>query len=185
MSLSFLGILGLPRWLSGREPACSAGLTGDSGSSPGSGRSPGGGHGNPLQHSFLESSTDRGAWRATVHRVAQGLKQLSTHAHKGNTNTYFLGCSEAVCKNRTLDAALAALPQPQAARGWSLPTWREHQRVNEKSEGGGVCVCVCVRARVHVHISAVLEMEGRKQLCVWEGARRRMGRKPASSRFLC
>lgn len=48
----------------------------------------------------------------------------------------------------------------------------EHQRVDEKSEGGGgVCVRVCVRA----HILAVLEMEGRKQLCVWEGARCRMG----------
>ena len=46
-------------------------------------------------------------------------------------------------------------------------------------------MCVCVRARVCVHVSAVLEMEGRKQLCVWEGARCRMGRKPASSRFLC
>ena len=27
---------------------------------PGSGRSPGGGHGNPLQHSFLENPLDRG-----------------------------------------------------------------------------------------------------------------------------
>ena len=35
----------------------------------GSGRSPGGGHGNPLQYSCLENSMDRGAWRATVHRV--------------------------------------------------------------------------------------------------------------------
>ena len=38
---------------------------------PGSGRSPGGGHGNPLQHSCLENPVDRGAWRATVHRVAK------------------------------------------------------------------------------------------------------------------
>ena len=33
------------------------------------GRSPGGGHGNPLQYSRLENPMDRGAWRATVHRV--------------------------------------------------------------------------------------------------------------------
>ena len=39
---------------------------------PGSGRSPGGGHGNPLQYSSLENSVDRGAWQATVHRVAEG-----------------------------------------------------------------------------------------------------------------
>ena len=29
---------------------------------PASGRSPGGGNGNPLQHSCLENTTDRGAW---------------------------------------------------------------------------------------------------------------------------
>ena len=43
----------------------------DSGSIPGLERSPGGGHGNPLQYSRLGSLTDRGAWRATVHRVAE------------------------------------------------------------------------------------------------------------------
>ena len=32
---------------------------------------PGGGHGNPLQYSCLENSTDRGAWWATHHRVAK------------------------------------------------------------------------------------------------------------------
>ena len=36
---------------------------------PGLGRWPGGGHGNPLQYSCLENPMDRGAWRATVHRV--------------------------------------------------------------------------------------------------------------------
>ena len=43
----------------------------DMSSIPGSGRSPGGRYGNPLQYSCLESSKDRGAWRATVHRVVQ------------------------------------------------------------------------------------------------------------------
>ena len=50
---------------------------------PGSGRSPGGGHGNPLQYSCLENSMDRGAWRATGHRVTKSqtrLKWLSMHA---------------------------------------------------------------------------------------------------------
>ena len=56
----------------------------DLGSVSGLGRSPGGGHGNPLQYSCLENPMDRGAWRATVHRVAQSriqLKRLSTHKH--------------------------------------------------------------------------------------------------------
>ena len=38
---------------------------------PGSGRALGGGHGNPLQYSCLENSMDRGAWQATVHKVAK------------------------------------------------------------------------------------------------------------------
>ena len=42
------GIVGLPRWLRGKESACNAGATGEVGSIPGSGRSPGGGQGNPL-----------------------------------------------------------------------------------------------------------------------------------------
>ena len=63
--------VGLPQWLSSEEPACDAGAAGDVGSILGSGRSPGGGNGNPLQYSSLEKPMDRGAWRATVHRVAK------------------------------------------------------------------------------------------------------------------
>ena len=38
---------------------------------PGLGRSAERGHGNPLQYFWLENSMDRGAWWATVHRVAK------------------------------------------------------------------------------------------------------------------
>ena len=48
-----------------------AGAARDVGSVPGSGRSPGGGNGNPLQYSCLGNPMDRGAWQATVQRVAQ------------------------------------------------------------------------------------------------------------------
>ena len=44
---------------------------------PGSGRSSGEENGNPLQHSFLENSMDRGAWQATVHKVAKSRTRLS------------------------------------------------------------------------------------------------------------
>ena len=44
---------------------------------PGSGRSPGEGNGHPLQYSCLEKSTDRGAWQATVHGVANSWTRLS------------------------------------------------------------------------------------------------------------
>jgi len=40
------------------------------------GRSPGGAHGNPLQYSCLESPMHRGAYLATVHRVAKSQTQL-------------------------------------------------------------------------------------------------------------
>ena len=43
----------------------------DLGSIPGLGRSPEEGHGNPHQYSCLKNSMDRGAWWATVHRVAK------------------------------------------------------------------------------------------------------------------
>ena len=43
----------------------------DEGSVPGLGRSPGEGNGYPLQYSYLGNPMDRGAWRATVHVVAQ------------------------------------------------------------------------------------------------------------------
>ena len=49
---------------------------GDIGSIPGLGRHPGGGHGNPLQYSCLENPMDRGAWQATVHKVAESQTRL-------------------------------------------------------------------------------------------------------------
>ena len=44
---------------------------------PGSGRSPGEGNSNPLQYSFLENPMDRGAWWASVQRVAKSQTWLS------------------------------------------------------------------------------------------------------------
>ena len=54
----------------------SAGAIREVGLIPGSGRSPGVGNGSPLQYSCLEDPMDRGAWLATVHRVAKSLTQL-------------------------------------------------------------------------------------------------------------
>ena len=44
---------------------------------PALGRSPGEGNGNPFQSSCLENPMDRGAWQATVHRVAKSWTRLS------------------------------------------------------------------------------------------------------------
>ena len=63
--------MGPPQWLNGKESACNAGDTGDTSLIPGLEGSPGGGHGNPLRYSRLKNLMDRGALRATVHRLAK------------------------------------------------------------------------------------------------------------------
>ena len=60
--------IGLPRWISDKEWAYSAG---DVGSIPGSGWSPREGNGYPFQYSCLESSMDTEAWQAAVYGVAK------------------------------------------------------------------------------------------------------------------
>ena len=54
-----------------KNSPANAGDMRDAGSVPELGRYPGGGNSNPLQYSCLENSMDRGAWCATVHRVAK------------------------------------------------------------------------------------------------------------------
>ena len=48
---------------------------------PGSRRSPGVGNGNPLQYSSRDFPMDRGAWWATIHRVAESNMTEHTHTH--------------------------------------------------------------------------------------------------------
>ena len=70
---------GFPGGSGGKESTCNAG---DLSSVPGSGRSSGEGNGYPLQYSCLENPMDRGAWWATIHRVANSgarLPWLSMH----------------------------------------------------------------------------------------------------------
>ena len=62
-----------PGGSNGKESACNAG---DPGLIPG-GRSSGEANGYPLQYSCLENSMDRGAWWATIHRVANSWARLS------------------------------------------------------------------------------------------------------------
>ena len=75
----------------------------DSSSVPGLERSHGGGHGNPFQCSCLENPMDRGAWQATVLRVAKSqtqLKQLGTHAVICIDAVYTKACSRPKARGR-------------------------------------------------------------------------------------
>ena len=63
--------LGFPGGSALKNLPANAGDAGEVDSVLGLGRSPGGGHGNPLQYSCPENLMDRGAWQATVHRVAK------------------------------------------------------------------------------------------------------------------
>ena len=55
-----------------KNPPTNAGDVKDEGLIPGLGRPPEGEHGSPLQYSNCpENPIDRGAWRATVHRVTE------------------------------------------------------------------------------------------------------------------
>ena len=65
--------MGFPGGSDGKESACNAE---DPASIPGSGRSLREGNGYPLQCSYPENSMIRGAWQATVHRVAKSLMQI-------------------------------------------------------------------------------------------------------------
>ena len=61
-------VLGFPGGSDGKESVCNVG---DPGLIPELGRSLEEWNGYPLQYSCLENPMDRGAWRATVHRVAK------------------------------------------------------------------------------------------------------------------
>ena len=67
-STNLLGFLGDS---DSKDSACNSG---DLGLIPGLGRPPRKGNGNPLQHSCLENSMDRGAWWTTVHGVTKSQR---------------------------------------------------------------------------------------------------------------
>ena len=76
--------LGFPGDTDGKEPAGQYRRPKRYGFRPWIRKAPGGGHGSPLQYSCLENPVDRGAWRATVHRLAKSwtrLKRFSAHAY--------------------------------------------------------------------------------------------------------
>ena len=76
-----MGFRGFPDGSADKQSTCNAGDTGDVGSSLGLERAAGEGNGNPLQYACLENPMDRGASRATVHRIPKVRHNLVTKHH--------------------------------------------------------------------------------------------------------
>ena len=72
----------------------------DVGSVLGLGRSPIGENGNSFQYSFLENSTDRGAWWATAHGVAESdMTEHTMHIEFYTFNKlFYINNSKLLCK---------------------------------------------------------------------------------------
>ena len=90
----FLKTTGFPDGSDSKKSACNAG---DVGSVPGLGRSPGEGNGSPLQYSCLKSPMDRGAWRVTVHGIAESQIGLSNHTTTNKDIVNLFLCLLALC----------------------------------------------------------------------------------------
>ena len=80
-----IGCSGLPggQALVVKNPPANAGDRRDAGSISDLERYHGGEHGKPLQYSCLKNPMDRGAWQATVRRVAKGwnMTEVTQHTH--------------------------------------------------------------------------------------------------------
>ena len=138
----------LPRWVSSKEPACSAG---DTGSIPGSGRSPGGRHSNPLQCYCLENPTDRRAWQATVckcRKESDTTEALSTHTGGQQDQGNQLKGYHSISSERWCWPEPECKSECQSGRCWEEAEfrivilnifWRENQsdEGNERQKGVG------------------------------------------------
>ena len=155
-----------------KNSLANAGDTKDMGSIPGSERSPGVRNSNPLQYSCLENPMDRGAWRATVHRVAKSrtwLKWLSTWRRREHSISahilaawFFLMAAE--CFIMWLNHCLSSVSSIEGVIASSLllyivlfvcsvvkscPTLHNHMDCS--TPGSSVLHCLPKSAQSHVH----------------------------------
>ena len=93
---------------------------------PGSGRPPGEGNGNPLQLSCLEHPVDRGAWRATVHGVAESNMTEPTAYTPPDRPVLLLGYIITACPGRCRVCLLS--PLSHRCPHWLVPCERVRTR---------------------------------------------------------
>ena len=86
--------MGFPDGLVVRNLLANSGDARDVSLISGLGRCPGGGKGHPLQYSCFENPMDRGAWQASVHKVARvGYELVTEHACTYLFDLFFPGDS--------------------------------------------------------------------------------------------
>ena len=94
---------------------------GDKGLIPGLGRSSGRGNGNWLQYSCLRNTMERGAWRATVHGVAE------SQIHGAHTQSFLrMSCRDAFAHSPVFPSLLPTLRPPipqEGLPGMIPPAW--------------------------------------------------------------
>ena len=121
----------------GKESACNAGATGDTGLIPGSGRSPGEGNGNPLQYSCLKNPMNRRAWKATVYGVLKSSKKLSNqYPHtwcfygKGNCSPLQYSCWEIPMDREAWQTTVHGVSKNQTRLSTCTHTWSYYYFIN-------------------------------------------------------
>ena len=159
MSVVYSVMVGLPRWLSGRESAWHAG---DVGLIPGSGRCPGEGNGSPLQYSWLGNPMDKGAWQATVHGVARvehdwlsSRARMHTHTHThARSHTYSV--MAAVADEYT---QLTSMRQVYVKHFW-FPTPAPHSRLDRTPDSQCCSSGILLRSTFHSSLNWLCNYQG-------------------------
>jgi len=129
-------IEGFPGGSDGKGSAFNAG---DLGLIPGLGRSPGEGNWDPLQYSCLDTPMDRGAWRATVHRVEKS--GWATNAITGQ-------CKADFCITHYPGLICVQSPFRMLSRkSWSCVCWPV-MRIIAPFECDSQLMCVCLVAQL-------------------------------------
>ena len=103
---------------------------GDIRDNPWVGEIPGGGHGSPLQYSCLVSSMDRGAWWASVRRVAElNTTEVTSHTHTHtDTQTHTHTQTHTDTHTHTHTHARALLAQTVKNLPGIQETWEDLER---------------------------------------------------------
>ena len=114
-------MLGLPRWLSGKECACNAG---DTDLIPELGRSPGEGNGNPLQYSCLVNTMSRRAWGAIVYGIVK--ESDTTEWLNKNINWEILPAALSNCLWGSSQVSAQFCHFPKAALRVVMGVWAEN-----------------------------------------------------------